>query len=200
MLTIEDVVFSDELKFIKKKSKKTQILISDTKRRYSDYVSKLKYRNNGNYKIIPNYIIDKTGVVYKLFDTNYYSETFGDVNIDKKIIKISLENLGWLSKNTITGTLHNWIGDAYRLEPYFKPWRNHVFWDRYTREQIDSLQKLCHIICDQHNIDKQIVSNNSYFNNAHKFKGILYKSNYSDIYTDINPSFDFNILNEYAKL
>lgn len=200
MLIIEDVGFSDELYYVKKKSSKSQILIYDTKRRYSDFVQKLKYRNNGKYKIVPNYIIDKTGVIYKLFDSNYYSEIFGDNKVDKKIIQIAVENLGWLNKNTITGTLHNWIGDTYRLEPYFKPWRNRVFWDRYTLEQLDSLQKLCFDLCDLHKITKQVVPNNSYFNNAHKFKGIVYKSNYSDIYTDINPSFNFNIFNEYAKV
>lgn len=195
MLTVEDVEFLDKkkLQIHKKKSKKTQIFLFDTQRRIEDYFSKLKYRKNGKNSDIPHFIITKTGIIYQVFNTDYYSETFNVNNVDKKQIKIALENLGWLEKNTITGVMYNWIGDSYRIEPYVKSWRNHFFWDIYSEKQLNSLSLLCNQLCIKHNIKKQSVDTQGYFNDIHNFQGIICKSNFSDIYTDINPSFDFNI-------
>ena len=117
-----------KLNIVKRKSKKTQIFLYDTQRRIDEYIMKLKYRQNGKYDDIPHFIITKQGKVIQIFDTKYSSKTFGTQNIDKKQIKIVMENLGWLNKNTITGVLYNWIGDPYRAEPYVKKWRNYYFW------------------------------------------------------------------------
>jgi len=201
MLITKDVEILDNLEsnIVKRKTKKTQILLFDTFRRTDDYISKLKYRQNGKYKNVPHFIVTKMGIVYKVFDTDFYSETFGNKTIDKKIIKVAIENLGWLSKNTITGVLYNWIGDPYRTEPYIKNWRNYVFWDKYTEPQLDSLGLLCNNLCEKHNIQKQSVISQGLYNNVDKIDGIVCKSNFSDIYTDINPSFDFNIFLKHAK-
>lgn len=196
MLTIEEDVFLDKkkLNIIRKKTKKTQILLFDTQRKIDNYFSKLKFRLNGEYNDIPHFVIDKKGKVLQIFDTDYYSETFKNKNIDKKIIKIAIENLGWLNKNTITGVMNNWIGDIYRNEPYIKSWRNHFYWDRYTEEQILSLSELCLFLCEKHKIEKKIIDTNLICINADMIYGILSKSNYSDIYTDINPSFDYSLI------
>ena len=119
MLVINDIdtLDKDKLNVVKRKSKKTQILLYDTQRRVDDFVNKIKYRKNGTYDEVPHFIISKLGLVYQLFDTDYSSNTFNNPNNDKKQIKIAIENLGWLNKNTITGVLNNWIGDPYRSEP-----------------------------------------------------------------------------------
>jgi hypothetical protein len=129
MLEIQDVEILDKskLNIVRKRSKKTQILLYDTKRRVDNFILKLKHRKNGKYEDIPHFIITKMGVVYQLFDTKYSSNTFNDSNVDKKQIKIAMENLGWLNKNTITGFLNNWIGDPYRTDPHIRNWRNHYF-------------------------------------------------------------------------
>ena len=196
-----DILSDVKLNVIKRKSKKKQIFLYDTQRRLDDYLMKLKYRNNGKYEDIPHFIISKSGKVIKLFNTNHYSKTFGYPDVDKQMIKISLENLGWLNKNTITGILHNWIGDAYRSEPYTKKWRDHYFWDNYTEEQLISLVQLTREICDEHNIPYQTVPGQGYLSKVRKFDGIVCKSNFLNIYTDINPSFDFNIFynDKYKK-
>jgi hypothetical protein len=144
-------------------------------------------------------VVSKLGMVYQLFDTNHSSNTFNNPNIDKKQIKIAIENLGWLNKNTITGVLNNWIGDPYRGEPHIRNWRNHYFWDTYSDTQIKSLYELCNELCDKHKITKQIVPSHGYFENASNFMGIVCKSNFSSIYTDINPSFNFGVFFNDAK-
>lgn len=194
-----DVLDKNKLNIVKKKSKKTQILLYDTQRRVDDFINKIRYRKNGKYDDIPHFVISKLGVVYQIFDTNHSSNTFGDPAVDKKIIKIAIENLGWLNKNTITGFLYNWIGDPYRSEPHIRNWRNRYFWDKYTDDQLSSVSELCDMLCEKHNIFKQVVPSQGYLENASNFKGIVCKSNFSNIYTDINPSFNFRIFFNNAK-
>lgn len=195
MLIIQNVEALDKknLNYKKSKAKKTQILLCDTHRRITDYIHMIKYRRNGNYDDIPHFIISKMGDVYQILNTKDYSTTFGDINLDRKIIKIAIENLGWLNKNTINGMLTNWIGDPYRNDPHIRNWRGHFFWDKYSEEQINTLILLCDELCNKHQITKQIVPSQGYFENASKFEGVVCKSNYSDIYSDINPSFNFKI-------
>ena len=201
MIETTDVLSDVKLNITRRRAKKTQIFLYDTERRVDDYLTKLRYRNNEEYEDIPHFIITKSGKVIKIFNTNYSSKTFGDPNVDRRMIKISMENLGWLNKNTITGVLHNWIGDPYRSEPYIKKWRGYYFWDPYSEEQFRSLVKLSREICEKHNIPYQTVPGQGYLSNVRKFTGIVCKSNFLNIYTDINPSFNFNIFykDEYKE-
>lgn len=202
MLKIYDVegVDKKKLNVIRRKTKKTQIVLYDTQRRFDDFISKIKYRKNGNYDDVPHFVISKLGHIYQLYDTNHYSNTFNDPKIDKKQIKIAIENLGWLNKNTITGFLFNWIGDTYRSDPYIKGWRDRYYWDKYNDDQLQCIKELCEFLIEKHNIPYRFVGGNGYFSNAPKFDGIVCKSNFSDIYTDINPSFNFNLFIENAKI
>lgn len=195
MLTIYDVetLKSTKLKVIKRKTKKSQILLYDTKRRADDFMNMIKYRKNGTFDDIPHFVVTKMGNIYQLFDTNHTSKTFGDPKTDNKIIKIAVENLGWLNKNTINGFLFNWIGDPYRSEPFIKSWRNHYYWDRYNDDQMKAIVDLCEHLTDTHKIDKKIVPSQGFLQNVYNFTGVVCKSNFSDIYTDINPSFNFRL-------
>ena len=151
-MLVQDVEILDNLNITRRKSKKTQIFLYDTQRRTDDFLGKIKYRLNGKYDDVPHYIISKLGVVYQLFDTDYSSNTFNDNRNDKKMIKIAIENLGWLNKNTITGILNNWIGDPYRSEPHIRNWRNYFFWDKYNENQLSVLSDLCEMLCERHDI------------------------------------------------
>ena len=201
MLTVHkiEIIEEDKLNIIRKKTKKSQILLYDTQRRIDDFVGKIKYRRNGKYEEIPHFIVSKLGMIYEVFDTNYYSNTFNQPSVDKKIIKIAVENLGWLNKNTITGILYNWIGDPYRTEPYIRNWRNFHFWDKYSEAQMESVSELANNLCDKHNIFKQVVPSQGFMENVNNFKGVVCKSNFSNIYTDINPSFNFRIFFNNGK-
>jgi hypothetical protein len=201
MLIIHNIetINTGELNIHKRKSKKTQILLYDTQRRVDDFVNKIKYRKNGKFDDIPHFIVTKLGIVYQLFDTNYSSNTFNNSKVDKKIIKIAIENLGWLNKNTITGFLNNWIGDTYRSEPHIRSWRNYYFWDKYGETQMNVIAELCENLCEKHDIFKQTVPSQGFIENASNFNGIVCKSNYSSIYTDINPSFNFRVFFNQPK-
>jgi len=198
-----ETIDSSELNVKKRKFKKTQILLYDTQRRIDDFVNKLKHRKNGKYDDVPHFIVSKLGMVYQVFDSNHSSNTFDNPKVDNKMIKIAIENLGWLNKNSITGVLNNWIGDPYRSDPHIRNWRNYYFWDKYNEDQLKSLLELCEKLCDEHGIFKQTVPSQGYLENISNFRGIICKSNFSSIYTDINPSFNlgvfFNNTNENEK-
>jgi len=201
MLIVEDqeIIDNKVLNINRRKTKKTQILLYDTFRRVDDFLNKIKYRNNGKYEDIPHFIVTKIGTVVQLYDTNYSSNTFNNRSLDKKIIKIAIENLGWLNKNTITGFLNNWIGDSYRADPYIRNWREYYFWDRYGEQQMEAVSELCDMLCLKHGIPKHVVPSQGYLEHVSNFKGIACKSNYSNIYTDINPSFNFKIFFKNGK-
>jgi len=200
-MLVQDVETIDKnsLNVIRVKSKKTQIFLYDTQRRLDDFINKIKYRRNGKYDDVPHFIVSKLGVVYQLLDVNYSSITFNDPKNDRKMIKVAIENLGWLNKNTINGVLNNWIGDPYRGEPYIRNWRNYYFWDTYTETQLKSVSELCEYLCEEYKIFKQVVPSQGYLENASNFRGIVCKSNFSSIYTDINPSFNFGVFFNNAK-
>lgn len=201
MLIIQNVDVLDEknLNVNKRKTKKTQILLYDTQRRVDDFINKLKYRKNGRYGDIPHFVVTKLGVIYQIFNTEYSSTTFSDSKIDKKQIKIAVENLGWLNKNTINGLMTNWVGDPYRSEPFIRNWRERYYWDRYSDQQMLALSYLCEMLCEKHDIEQRVVPSQGYIENVSNFKGIVCKSNFSNIYTDINPSFNFRILFNHDK-
>jgi hypothetical protein len=201
MLEIRNVEVLDKtlLNIKKRKSKKTQILLHDTHRRLDEYIMMLKHRKDGKYEDIPHFCIDKLGNIYKIFEPEYSSNTFKIPKIDNGQIKIAIENLGWLNKHSVTGILFNWINSPYRADPYIKNWRNYSFWDRYTEPQMNSLAELCMVLCVEYDINYHCVPSSGYIENCEKFRGILSKSNFSNIYTDINPSFNFNIFEEHVK-
>jgi N-acetyl-anhydromuramyl-L-alanine amidase AmpD len=174
-----------------KHKKKKQIILSHTSRNINDYISSLKYRHNGEYKKIPNFIIDRNGVIYRLISENDYSNFFLDSTINKNGIIICLENLGWLEKIPLNDGYVNWIGDIYNEQVFEKKWRDYFFWQPYTEKQILACANLCSELLDIFSIDKKCIGHNVKSDKAEKFEGIVSKSNFDSDFTDISPAFDF---------
>lgn len=183
----------------KRKYKKTQILLYDTGRKFDHFIKKIKYRKFGKYEDIPHFCITKTGKVYKLVDPEHTTAGPFDPKTNNKQIKIAIENLGWLTKNTITGVYLNWVDDVYRGTPYIRSWRSNLYWDPYTPDQLNALADLCLVLCVNYTINYDCVPSSGFIENVKNIDGIVSKSNFLDIYTDINPSFNFNIFQENVK-
>ena len=180
-----------------KSKNKKQIVLTHTSRNLEDYITALRFRYNGKYDRIPHFIITKTGEILQLLDTNQYSNNFDGPQLNKNIIVICLENLGWLKKNPLNSSYVNWIGDIYREGVYERKWRGHFFWDKYTSEQMDSLQQLCVQLCEEYDIPKTCVGHNVKLDNMELFGGIATKSNYTTKTTELSPAFDFE---EFVKI
>ncbi len=179
------------------KENKRQIILCHTSRPILYYKNSLRYRLDGEYTKIPQYIVDKKGRVIENFSHDYYSDFMGNEDIDKQSVIICLENLGWLKFNQLNNKYMNWIGDIDKGEVYQKRWRDHSFWSNYPDIQLKSCAELVVKICDELDIPINLVGHNVKVDNALKFEGILTRSNYNEYWTDLSPSFNFEKLKTY---
>ena len=189
-----DIIKYGEFKPVGKQKKKHQIILTHTSRNINDYLQSLKFRFNGEFKRIPNYIITREGKIIQLLGNTEHSEYFKDPNVNRNSIIISLENLGWLQKEPLTDHYINWIGDIYKGDVFEKKWRDYFFWQPYTEEQVQSTNSLCNKLLKEMKIKSQIVEYNTKIAGIEKFIGVVSKSNFDTNYTDLSPAFNFNEL------
>jgi N-acetyl-anhydromuramyl-L-alanine amidase AmpD len=177
-------------------NKKNQIILTHTSRNFDDYLNSLKYRMAGKYTKIPNYIITREGKVIQTLKNKEYGSFFKEININRNSIIITLENLGWLEKEPLTGNYINWIGDIYNGPVFDRKWRDYFFWQPYTTSQISKTIEICKNICNEMSIKKNLIGHNTKINGIEKFKGIVTKSNFDNEVTDLSPAFNFE---EFTK-
>jgi|TARA_R110000803_G_scaffold124028_5_gene191846 N-acetyl-anhydromuramyl-L-alanine amidase AmpD len=175
---------------------KTQIILCHTGRDASNYYNSLKYRMDGDYTKIPHYMITKEGRVVDLIPPGSTSEFFGKKDVDSKSIFIILENLGWLARKPELNNYVNWIGDIYKGEVFRKKWRGHLFWANYTPEQLDSCAELIVQLNKELGVELEYTGHNVRIDSVDKFRGIVSRSNYNNVWTDISPAFNFEELIE----
>ena len=196
---IDEIIKYGNFKSDKKNKNKTQIILTNTSRNINDFLQSLKYRYNGKYDKIPNYVITKNGSILKLLDDSGFGNFFYNDILNKNCIFIALENLGWLEKNNDLDINLNWVGDIYKGQPYYKNWRDYDFWDHYTKEQLSSLGALCDKICDNKKINKKFIGHNTKTNIDYKYNGIITRANVLDTYTDISPAFNIKLFEKILE-
>ena len=178
---------------------KSQIILCHTSRNSNEYLISLKYRKNKKYDKIPNFLVTKDGKIIDLLPSETYSNFFDNHDVNKNSVIISLENLGWLEKKQLSSHYINWIGDIYKGVPFERKWRDYFLWDPYTTEQINSLVKLCLDMCQKHKIPIECIGHNTKITNIEKLNGIVSKSNFDQIFTDVSPAFDFDKFTNMLK-
>jgi N-acetyl-anhydromuramyl-L-alanine amidase AmpD len=186
-----DVVKYGEFKPTGKQKKKKQIILSHTSREIKNYLMSLKYRYNGKYDKIPNYVINREGKILKLLNDNEHSNYFPDTNINRNSIIICLENLGWMEKEPLKNSHINWIGNIYKEKIYEKKWRDYFFWQPYTEIQIENTVELCKKLTKELSINKECIGHNTKINGVERYEGIVTKSNFDIEFTDVSPAFNF---------
>ena len=194
-----EIIKYGDFKSSGKQKKKQQIILQHTSRNIEEYLVGLKYRFNGRYKKIPNYIVSRDGKVLQLLNNESYGKTFSEENINRNSIVISLENLGWLEKEPLNNQYVNWIGDIYKGDVYEKKWRDYFFWQPYTETQIEYTAKLCKKISEETGIPVEVVEHNTRINGVEKFRGITSKSNFDSVFTDLSPAFNFETFLKYLN-
>lgn len=179
-----------------KRAKKSQIMLANTNRGVEDYITSLKLRNNGEYDKLPHYIITKKGEIINVLKANKISNFFGYDKIDKQIIVVLLENLGWLKPKKTKVGICDWLGKSYDGEVFEKKWRGKLLWEPYTIKQLETLGYLLKEICVDFNINNEFVGHNVKVEGIERFKGIVTRSNYSEYFKDISPAFNFEKIKE----
>jgi|TARA_R110000744_G_scaffold236156_2_gene353783 hypothetical protein len=172
-----------------------QILLCNTNRKLDDYLTSIKCRKDGKYSKIPNYLIEKSGVVHKLNTedvTDVYLTGYHKENVS--VIVICLENRGWLTRRTKDGMYVDWLGDIYSNKVFEKKWRGKQFWDIYTKEQTESTNTLIGELCKANDIPREFVGHNVLIEGVENFNGVVSRSNYNEYWTDLSPSFKFELL------
>lgn len=195
-MQIETMDLSESIEFnvLGENKKKSQIILCDTGRNYKDYINSLKYRYNKKNPYLPNYVLSKKGDVYTIIKPEFYSKFMNNKDIDSKSIIICLENLGWYKKNPLEDSYVNWVGDIYKEEVFEKKWRDQLFWDLYTENQIIVLGDLIKKLCAKFSIPKYIVDSNVRHEGIENYKGVVARSNFDFLHKDVNPSFNFKLL------
>lgn len=170
-------------------TKKDRIIIGNTMC-VGDYTNSWLIRCNGNFKRTAPFTIKLNGDIIKHFNPQYTANIVNS-DIDCKSIGILLENEGWLIKKS-SEVYVNWVGDIYKreAEPFNKKWKRHEYWAPYTKEQIESLLKLCNYLCDKFRIPKKSMGSNVRSGLVTNYKGITFRSNYSEYFSDVSPAFD----------
>ena len=183
----------DNKNYVEKVSDKKQIVIGNSLSNDLKYINGWRKRFGGNYKNTTTFSIDKKGNIYQHFDDKYYSKTIGVESLDKRIITITLENVGWLNKDLIKDRHIDWVGNIYkrRAKVIDKRWRGFRYWEPYTNKQFNSCVDLVMFLCEKHNIDKKCVGHNTFIKNIEDFNGISYRSNYNKDFTDVSPAWNF---------
>lgn len=188
-------------KSVGKNKDKKQIILCHTSREVSEYLTSLKFRFNGRFNRIPNFIITKHGEILQLLGETEYSNFLGVESLDKQSVIVCLENLGWLEKKPLSNHYISWNRTIYKEKVFEKKWRDYFFWEPYNDIQTQSSAELCLELCEKLQIEKNCVGHNTKIEGMFKFVGISSRSNYDTRFTDLSPAFDFenflkNIYNE----
>lgn len=172
---------------------KKQIVLCNTFREIEEYLISLNFRYNSKYDQVPHFVIAKDGEIIQNINENIQTNIFKDSHLNKGKIFISFENLGWLVKKPFSEQYINWKEDIYNGEVFNKKWRNYNYWDTYSTEQIKNASILCIRLMEEFDIDRKFIGHNTKVQDIENFNGVVSKSNFSEIYTDLNPSFNFKL-------
>jgi len=182
-----------------KHKNKKQIILCHTAREAEEFLASLHFRYNGKFDRIPNYLIRDNGEIIQLLPKDAFSNFFEDRDVNKNSVIISIENLGWLERKPLKDYYINWKGSIYKGQVFEKKWRDFFFWHPYTNEQLESTAKLCNELIEELSIEKKILGHNTKVEGALEYEGIISRSNIDSRYTDLNPSFNFEIFKKFLE-
>lgn len=188
-----DFVINDDLVFKTRQNKK-QIVLLNTGYPIDDFITKLKLRFNKKYNKIPAYTISRSGILYQHYNPKNYSPLFDKDDINKAVIPIAIENVGWLEYHKKTDAYLDWRGIKCNGAVIETNWRGKKLWADYTDEQVIVLSELINYLCIEYSIEKNFIGNNVLTHKPMNFKGILNRSNFSKNHYDLTPAFDFEKL------
>ena len=180
----------------KTKSPKTQIVIGVSLRKDSRHITRLQHKDYGNTKKWNTYTISRDGTVYQHYDDKFHTDFLGIKEGDKRSISILLENMGAVFQ-IASGRHINWLNEICDEENVIeREWLGYEFWESFPDVQKESLILLCKELCEKHNIPKKFMEFNHYHKETHKFRGIVFRGNYIEDSSDMNPLLEIPELEE----
>lgn len=181
-----------ENNYYKSPTKKSQIIIGLSLRKNDYHIKRHYHKEYGFSKKWNTFTISRGGEIFQHYNPKFYSDYIGSKAIDKKSISIVLENMGALQINN-DGEYINWLNEV--CESYNvieKRWMGQRYWECITNEQIESIIGLSKYLCDEFNIQKNVIEFHHYHKDLVKFNGIVLKSNYFEDSNNISPLINLN--------
>jgi N-acetyl-anhydromuramyl-L-alanine amidase AmpD len=196
-MLIDDKTYSiKEINRYRTQNPKIQIVLATSLRKNDYHITRLLHKDFGKTKKWNTYTISRDGTIYQHYNNKYHTDFLGIKEADKQIISIVLENMGSLFQ-TPSKKFINWLNEICDDERVVaKNWLGYSYWEQFDGEQIKSLVSLCKNLCEEHNIPKVCVEFHHYHKDIIKFRGIVFRSNYIQDSSDINPLFDIVKFNE----
>lgn len=144
-----------------------------------------------------NYSIDKDGIIYQHTPSNQIMSFTNEIIIDKDSVSITLINEGWLikhNKKMVNLNGHDYLGDFE-----MQRWRGMNYWAKYPETQLKSLSKLILFLSEKYSIYKLVHPHYVIIDDIKTLSGVFFRGNITDHYTDVNATFDNELLNKYLK-
>lgn len=180
-------------------SVKTQIVIGISLRKDNHHIIRLQHKDYGKTKKWNTFTISRNGTVYQHYDDKFHTDFLGVKEGDKKSISIVLENMGCLFESATEKHI-NWLNEYCEEDRVIeKEWLGYKYWENFSDEQIKNLILLCRELCEKHNIPKVFIDFHTYHKDIHKFRGIVFRGNYIEDSSDMNPLLDIPQLNEMLR-
>ena len=179
-----------EVNRYKTKTAKTQIVIATSLRKNNYHITRLQHKDYGNTKKWNTYTVSRDGIVYQHYDDKHHTDFLGVKEGDKRSISIVLENMGCLFESP-NGRYMNWLNEYCEKESVIAAeWGGYEYWEKFNDAQIEATATLCTELCEKHHIPKVCFETHHHHKNISKFRGIVFRSNYLEDSSDINPLFD----------
>jgi hypothetical protein len=198
MLKIDSEKYKvEEINHYKTQSVKRQIVLATSLRTSNFHITRLQNKDHGTTKKWSTFSVARDGMIYQHYDGKFHSDFLGIKEADKCSISIVMENMGALFQSP-SGKYINWLNEKCDDQNVAeKTWLGYTYWEKFTDEQLKSVYDLCKFICDEHNIVKNCIDFHHYHKDTLKFRGIVFRSNYIEDSSDINPLFDIVKFNEF---
>lgn len=152
--------------FIQEEHPKKQIYLHHTAGG-GNPVAVANYFQQKEGKVATAFVIGEKGTIVQLFSSKHWAyhlglkpEVFAEMGVtyrslDKISIGIEICNFGPLKKQN--GYFINYVGgrvDRSQVTELNGKYKGHIFWQRYTDEQIESTRQLLVYLCDAYGISK----------------------------------------------
>jgi len=184
-----------EINHYKTQNVKNQIVLATSLRKGSYHITRLQHKEFGKTKRWNTFTVTRDGVVYQHYNPKFHSDFLGIKEADKQSISIVLENMGSLFQ-TPSGKHINWLNEICDEENVIeKNYLGYSYWENFTEEQIISTVELCKKLSREFNIPKNCMEFHYFHKDTLKFRGIVFRSNYIQDSSDINPLFDIEKFN-----
>lgn len=188
-----------EINHYKTQNVKNQIVLATSLRKGSYHITRLQHKEFGKTKRWNTFTVTRDGVVYQHYNPKFHSDFLGIKEADKQSISIVLENMGSLFQ-TPSGKHINWLNEICDEENVIeKNYLGYSYWENFTEEQIISTVELCKKLSKEFNIPKNCMEFHYFHKDTLKFRGIVFRSNYIQDSSDINPLFDIEKFNAMLK-